>query len=110
VAIYELRTYELFPHNREWLHERFRAHTTKIFERLGLPAVGFWSVTAGPGEGDLVYLMRWESYEQREAGWKAFGADPEWQEIRALTNKEHGPLVARTHCTLLVPTDYSPQR
>lgn len=107
MAIYELRTYQLFPNNREWLHDRFRRYTTEIFKRLGFDAIGFWSVSVGDDAGDLVYLMRWDSYEERDAGWTSFERDPEWQRIRKRTNTDHGPLVARTSVKILQATDYS---
>lgn len=107
MSLYELRHYETFPHNREWLHERFAQHTVPIFERMGFDTLGFFEVTAGTGEGDLHYLMRWDSHEAREAGWARFAADEEWHEARAATNGRHGPLVARTTSTLLRPTRYS---
>ncbi|SHK03006.1 NIPSNAP protein [Pseudonocardia thermophila] len=110
MSLLELRHYELFPHNREHLHARFAEHTAPIFERLGLRARGFYEITCGPGEGDLVYFMEWESPAERAEGWARFAADPEWQKVRAETNGRHGPLVARTHSQLLVPTSYSRDR
>jgi heme-degrading monooxygenase HmoA len=107
VPIYELRTYVLYPHNRERLYERFRDHTSKILTRLGFHTIGYWTVSAGEGEGNLVYLIRWESHADREAGWRSFAEDTEWQEVRAATNAEHGPLVAAAHSAILSPTDYS---
>lgn len=107
MSLYELRQYELFPHNRELLHDRFTQHTVPIFDRLGFETHGFFQVTAGQGEGDLVYLMRWESAEHREESWARFAADDEWIAARAATNGRHGPLVARAHSQLLRPTPYS---
>ena len=107
MTLYELRHYQTFPHNREWLHERFAEHTVPIFERLGLESLGFFEVSAGSAEGDLIYLMRWESHIAREDGWARFAADDEWREARTSTNSQHGPLVARTHSILMRPTRYS---
>jgi hypothetical protein len=110
MAVFELRRYQTHPHNHEKLHERFRAHTVPIFDRLGLPHVGFWQVTTGSGEGDLVYLMRWNSLEERSIGWSTFAADAEWRAVRRSTNNEHGQLVAQVHSQLLTATDYSAMR
>lgn len=107
MTLYELRHYELFPHNREHLHQRFVDHTLPIFDRLGFETAGFFDVVAGAGEGDLVYLMKWASADERTDGWARFGADPEWHAARSQTNGRHGPLVARTNSTLLRPTGYS---
>ena len=107
MSVFELRHYQLYPHNREFLHERFAQHTSPIFDRLGFEAVAFFEVDTGPGEGDLVYLMKWESVEARAIGWRTFAADQEWARVRAATNERHGPLVARTNSTLLRPTGYS---
>lgn len=107
MAIYELRTYRLFPHNRVWAYERFRTGTVRIFEKLGIVALGFWTVAVGDGEGDLVYLVRWESYEERERAWRSLASDPEWHEIRRVTEEMHGELVGRTSSILMAPTDFS---
>jgi hypothetical protein len=110
MSLFELRTYNVHPHNRRHLYARFRDATSGIFERLGFDVVGYWTVAAGPGEGDLVYLLRWSSGTEREDGWRRFADDPEWQHVVTSTNEAHGPMVAATHSTLLRPTDFSPMR
>ncbi len=107
-GIFELRTYVLSPHNREQLYARFRDHTRAIFARLGFQVIGFWTVSLGHGEGDFVYLLRWDSAADRGEGWRRFAADEQWQRVRATTNAEAGPLVTATHSSLLSPTDFSP--
>ncbi len=108
MAVFELRSYALPSHNREHLYDRFRTDTTRIFTRLGFQVVGFWTVSIGPGEGDLVYLLRWDSATQRQEKWQQFAVDEEWRRVRETTNTKHGPLVSATHSTLLTATDFSP--
>ncbi|WP_226370221.1 NIPSNAP family protein [Pseudonocardia oceani] len=41
--------------------------------------------------GEVVYAVRWESYQQMQDGWSKFLADPEWQRVKADSERD-GPL------------------
>ncbi len=89
------------------MHKRFREHTVKLFEKHGMTNIGYWVPTDEPGkENTLVYLLAYPSREAREASWKAFMADPEWQAVYKESHKD-GPLVAKVDFKFLAPTDYS---
>ena len=105
--IYEYRVYETLPGKLPELHAKFRNHTVKIFERHGIKNIGYWTASVGDYSDRLIYIVAFESAEQRERAWAAFIADPEWQRVKAESEAD-GPLVARIFNTLLAPTDYSP--
>lgn len=109
-GVFELRRYTLPPNNREALYARFRTSTDKIFGRLGFHVIGYWTVSAGEGEGDLLYLLRWTSTDARDIAWRLFADDAEWRETRERTNAEAGVMVFATHSTLLTALDFSPLR
>ena len=53
---------------------RFRDHTIRLFEELGMISVGYWVAEEDPER--LVYLLRHEG--EPEASWQNFRADPRW--------------------------------
>ncbi len=107
--IYEYRVYEAMPGKLPELHARFRNHTIKLFEKHGFKNIGYWTADAGDYSDRLIYIVAFENAAQREKAWAAFRADPEWQKVRA-ESERNGPLVRRVFNTLLAPTDYSPLR
>ena len=56
----------------------------------------------------LVYMLGYPSLGERETSWRAFGADPAWQRVRAESEK-NGTLVAKIRNRVLRPTAYSPR-
>ena len=105
--IYELRTYTAMPGRLPDLHRRFREHTTKLFAKRGWQCVGYWTYKHGGPSDQLLYMMAWDDQATRDAEWVAFGADPQWQQVRAASEAD-GPLVAHIRSDILAPTDYSP--
>lgn len=110
--VFELRTYHVNPGKLDALNARFRDHTNRIFKKHGMEFVGYWTPTdAEQGRGEtLVYLLAFPSREAAEASWKAFRSDPEWQRVKADSEKDGGPLVHKVDSVFLEPTDYSPIR
>jgi hypothetical protein len=105
---FEIRTYTANPGKMDALHKRFRDHTNRLFAKHGIEMVGYWTVVKGEGtDTTLVFVLAYPSPEAREAAWKAFAADPEWQKAKTESEKD-GPLVGRVDQRFLVPTDYSP--
>jgi len=105
--IYEYRVYEAMPGKLPELNARFKNHTLGLFEKHGLKNIGYWTASVGDYSNRLIYLLAFESVEQRESAWAEFQADPEWR--RVVTESEAGgPLIARISNSLLTPTDYSP--
>ncbi|MHB1416140.1 MAG: NIPSNAP family protein [Chloroflexota bacterium] len=106
--IYELRTYDTLPGRLPNLHKRFAEHTLAMFEKHGLKSIGYWEEAVGQNNR-LVYLLAFESMQQREEAWQAFGSDPEWLAARAESEKD-GPIVSLVTNRILRPTEYSPMR
>ncbi len=102
---FEMRTYTPSPGKLDALQARFRDHTCKLFEKHGMTNVGYW-VTQG-AEPKLVYLLAFPSKEARDASFKAFGADPDWQKVYAESQKDGVKLAAKVESVFLSPADYS---
>ncbi|MGN6547707.1 MAG: NIPSNAP family protein [Aureliella sp.] len=105
--VYEMRIYYAAEGKLDALNSRFRDHTVKLFEKHGITNVGYWMPIDNP-ERMLIYMLSYPSREAREASWKAFGADPEWQKARK-ESEANGKLVDKVEQTFLEPTDYSPE-
>ncbi len=106
--VYELRTYTTAPDKLPVLLERFGKHNLPIFERHGIELVGAWTPMDPEEPERLVYLVSFPSREAAKASWKAFGSDPEWQEIFGKEKEEHTTVVTKAESVFLAPTDYSP--
>jgi hypothetical protein len=104
--IYELRTYYAKSGKLAALENRFREHTTKLFEKHGMINVGYWTPSPNP-DNKLIYVLAFPTKEAREKSWKSFGADPDWQKVRK-ESESNGALVAKVESVLLTATDYSP--
>ena len=106
--IYELRVYEAAPGRLPDLNARFAEHTLGFFARHGIKVVGFWTEEVGTSN-NLVYILGFESWADREKKWSAFIADPDWHKVKVDTEK-NGLLVNKVHNKLLRPTAYSPMK
>ncbi len=104
--IYELRVYRALPGRMPALLKRFETRTLKIWERMGIRQLGFWSTVIGPSHLELVYMLVWESMAERQQKWEAFQADPEW--LQAWTESEQdGIIVGNVASSFLSPTKFS---
>lgn len=104
--VYEMRTYFAAPGKLENLSARFRNNTTRIFAKHGMTNFGYWIPTDNP-ENKLIYILSYPSREARDASWKAFGSDSEWQGV-AKASEVNGKLVTRVESVFMQETDYSP--
>ena len=104
--IYELRLYHPMPGKLPALLRRFEDHTVKIWERIGIRPVGFWTTLVGESSQQLTYMLAWESMAERERLWGAFVVDPEWTKLATESEKD-GPLVQNIANELLRPTAFS---
>ena len=105
--VYELRVYRCMPGRKADVLTRFRDHTMGFFRKHGIHVVGFWETAVGEVD-ELIYITRYESWEEREKKWGAFQADPEWNRVRAKSH-EHGWIVEHISTALLTATDFSPK-
>jgi hypothetical protein len=104
--IYEQRVYRCAPGRLHNLLDRFETGTLKVFERLGIRAVGFWTTFVGC-EQEVMYLLAWKDLDEKERVWRTLLADPEWLAIKAQSERD-GPIVAVAKSSLLMPTAFSP--
>ena len=86
---------------------RFKDHTLGIFARLGMEVV-FMSVTdlGADSSNELVYVLRFDSYDDMATKWAAFRADPEWNEVRRASEAD-GAIVVAIGRRVLNPTAFS---
>jgi hypothetical protein len=106
--VYKLRVYNCFEGKLPDLHRRFREHTMKIFEKHGMKNIAYWAPMDEPQKSNtLYYIIAHPSREAATENWKAFGADPEWQEVQK-ASEANGKIVEKVDSTFLTLTDFSP--
>ncbi len=105
--IYELRVYTAAPDKMSDVLSRFRDHTVKLFEQHGIKNIGYWVNGIGGRNDELIYILAYDSIEQRETAWANFRSDPEWQRVLTESNID-GNIVHHTTNQILMPTDFSP--
>jgi NIPSNAP len=107
--VYELRIYHTFEGKLEPLLKRFREQETKIFERLGMHGVGYWTPDDEPLKGrTLVYMLRHKSRAAATESWAKFSKDPEWVKLKA-ESEANGAFVEKHDVTFMTLTDFSPK-
>jgi len=104
--IYELRSYE-GPSEKYYVNKvkMFNdGDEVGLFKRLGFNAVFYAEVLSGSHMPNLMYMTTFNSMEERDKHWDAFGKDPQW---KALTAMEYQHNVSKAEIFLLHPTAYS---
>lgn len=104
---FEVRIYYCHPGRLDALLNRFRNHTTKIFEKHGMTNIGYW-IPNKNDENALYYILAYPSQVARDSAWKQFGRDPEWREV-ARKSEESGKIVAKVTSIFMNATDFSPK-
>ena len=103
--LYEMRVYTANEGKLDALHERFRNHTMRIFEKHGMQNVAYWRPV--DQANTLIYIIAHTDAESAKASWQAFVSDPEWQQVYA-DSIASGRLVGNIESTFMTKTDYSP--
>jgi hypothetical protein len=109
--IFELRTYE--SNNAKAAQRKIRMFNegeAAIFQRLGMAPVFFGETLVGRNLPNLTYMLSFESMAARDKLWGAFGADPEWQRLRAQPGYADAEIVSNIGNAILRPLDFSPIR
>ena len=107
--VFEIRTYHTLPGRLDALHQRFREHTMKMFEKHGMTNVAYWTFEDSPArENTLIYVISHASREQAKVNWAEFGNDPVWKKIAADSEADGGKIVERVESVFVDATDYSP--
>ncbi|GAB3176025.1 NIPSNAP family protein [Telluribacter humicola] len=104
--LYEMRVYYCEPGRLDALLNRFRNHTTKIFEKHGMTNAGYW-VPIDNTDNKLIYILSYPNMEARNASWKAFGSDPEWKRVASESEKD-GKIVKKVDQIFMKTADFSP--
>ncbi len=83
--VFQLRTYES-PSEKTALKkiEMFNTAEIAVFRKVGLHPVFFGQTLAGAKMPNLTYMLGFKDMEENKANWKKFGADPDWQKLRAI--------------------------
>ena len=106
--IYELRTYTAAEGKLDAVSARFRDNTRRIFDHHHMKSVGYWLPSEGDKAGTtLIYVLEHPSREEARKNWAEFNADPEWQKVKAESEKD-GKIVAKAESVFMNATDYSP--
>lgn len=76
---WELRIYEMLPRRLPDMLHQLAVEIPPLFAEAGVPApLGIWQCFAGPQTGTLVYLLHWDTLDQRMAAWSRFYGNPAW--------------------------------
>ena len=105
---FELRTYTVRaegPGSIDLLHDRFRQHTNRLFQKHGMTIVGFWQPLNAGMERTLIYLLAYKDGKARDAAWAAFRTDPDW---KAVTSKMQ--VGTQVESVFMNSVDYGPMK
>lgn len=106
--LFELRTYESPTYlTLERKIKMFEQGEIAIFRRVGLLPVFFGQTLVGRNLPNLTYLVAHDDWSARERNWRAFGADPEWQKLRAQPGFSDAEIVSNISNVLLSPLPFS---
>jgi hypothetical protein len=106
--IFELRTYESMNEKASQRKiKMFEDGEAAIFKRLGMAPVFFGRRIAGPRMPSLTYMLSFDDLAARDRLWRAFGADPEWQKLRAQPGLSDAEIVSNISNTILRPLAFS---
>ncbi|MER5756935.1 NIPSNAP family protein [Streptomyces sp. NPDC002088] len=105
--IYELREYTAVPGRLPALIRRFNEHALKLLAKHGMELVFISLTEFGRNTvNQVVYVLRFDSYDDLERKWAALLADPEWIEAKRLSEVD-GPIVASLERRILTPTPFA---
>lgn len=109
---FELRTYTASAGNLQNLHDRFRSHTMKLFEKHGITNIAYFQPmdSANGNKSDLlIYLIAHKDKATGDASWTAFREDPTWVAAKNASEvRGGGSLTTKVESVFMLPTDYSP--
>ena len=105
--LFELRIYTAEKGKLDAVNARFRDHTVKLFEKHGITNIGYW-VPVKNDEEKLYYIIAHKDKAARDASFKSFGTDPDWQKAAKESEKD-GKIVKKIEFQFLTATDYSPE-
>ena len=93
-VVHQLRIYEIFDHNKQAFHDRFRDHAMRIMKKYDFNIVAMWEAKNG-ARTEFVYLLEWPDEPTMQDRWAKFMADPEWSAIKKETARSTARSSAR---------------
>ncbi|MBP1154998.1 MULTISPECIES: NIPSNAP family protein [unclassified Paenibacillus] len=102
--IYELRIYHIHPGKMQAINNRFSNFTLGIFAKHGMRVADFWEDISAENNR-LYYVLEFDDMEARDAAFKAFQSDPEWQKVKSESEKD-GPIVEKLESIFLKRVPY----
>ena len=106
---FELREYQAAPQKITNIVDRFGNFTVGAFAQYGFRQVGYWRPILGGNDHQLIYMLAWESLDERMEKFGKFGQDPERARVFH-ASEANGPIVEQVRNTILRPTDFSPMK
>jgi len=105
--VYELRSYESATEKYNFNKVRMFNVGDEIglFKRLGFNAVFYSEVIAGSHMPNLMYMTTFNSKEDRDKHWEAFGNDAQWKTLTAKAEFKNN--VSHADIIFLHPAEYS---
>jgi hypothetical protein len=107
--LFELREYQAMPGKHANIVERFGGFTCGAFKKHGFRQVGYWVNRIGGNDHQLVYMLAWESLNERVSKFDTFAKDPDRARVFAESEK-NGPIVEQVTVTILRPAAFSPMK
>ncbi|MGN7889714.1 NIPSNAP family protein [Dyadobacter sp. 22481] len=105
--VYELRSYE--GHTEKIYQNKVKMFNdggeVPLFKRLGFNGVFYGEVIVGSHMPNLMYMTTFENKASRDAHWKSFTEDAEWNKLKV--NPEYQNNVSKNTSFFLYPTEYS---
>ena len=106
VMIYEVREYVTVPGRMAALVKRNNEVSLPLFAKHDMHNV-FMGVTefGDNSNNELVYVLKWDSYEEMAQKWAAYMNDPVWIEAKA-TSEAGGPFLERIRRRFINPSSF----
>jgi hypothetical protein len=106
---FELREYQAMPGKITNVVDRFGGFTCEAFKKHGFRQVGYWVNRVGGNDHQLVYMLAWESLNERVSKFDTFAKDPDRARVFGESEK-NGPIVEQVSVTILRPAAFSPMK
>lgn len=108
---FALRIYTTPDGKLDALNSRFREHTCELFAKHGMTNIAYFTpINDEDGKANtLIYILAHPNAEAHQQSFASFRNDPQWQKVKAETEKD-GSLTVKdgVKTILMTPTDYSP--
>jgi hypothetical protein len=95
--------------NAELFGDHHPPSGTSLLKKHGFRQVGYWLNRISGNDHQLIYMLAWESLDERVSKFDTFAKDPERVRVFAESEK-NGPVVEQVTTTILRPTAFSPMK